>query len=234
MNHTSGFKKTPNIRAARLRKTFWALNIVTLVIDLPWMFLPVPYLLFSILSLLPLPICLALYCIFPQNVTLAGAKKVTEDQASCLLVMGVAVIFPLIRALDEFHVLQWAPLVMLSCLSAAVFSAIVLPLTREWREKTALLMTLLFVLALYSAATILHINYIAEGDVPQQQTAIVLDHSYEQSGKTTKYYLTLKAENGKRVQIRVDSDCYSTTNDGDTLNISLHDGALGVPFLLIE
>lgn len=234
MNHTSGFKKTPNIRAARLRKTFWALNIVTLVIDLPWMFFEVPYLLFSILSLLPLPICLALYCIFPQNVTLAGAKKVTEDQASCLLVMGVAVIFPLIRALDEFHVLQWAPLVMLSCLSAAVFSAIVLPLTKEWREKTALLLTLLFILVLYSAAAILQINYLAERDAPPQQTAIVLDQSCEQSGKTTKYYLTLKTEAGKRVQIRVDSDQYRDTNVGDTLAISLHDGALWIPFLLIE
>lgn len=224
-------RKTPNVRAARLRRTFLALKIAVLAIDLPWMFLPVPYRLFAILSLLPLPVCLALYCIFPKNAVLVG---VTEEQANCLTTMGVAIILPLIRGLSEFHVLQWTPLVMLSVLSAAVLSAVVLPLTKEWREKTALLLTLLFILVLYSAAAILQINYLAERDAPLQQTAIVLDQSCEQSGKTTKYYLTLKTEAGKRVQIRVDSDQYRDTNVGDTLAISLHDGALWIPFLLIE
>lgn len=223
--------KTPNVRAARLRKTFWALKIAALAIDLPWMYLPVPYRLFAILSLLPLPVCLALYCIFPKNAVLVG---VTEEQANCLTTMGVAIILPLIRGLSEFHVLQWTPLVMLSALSAAVLSAVVLPLTKEWREKTAPLLTLLFILVLYSAAAILQINYLAERGVPAQQTAIVLDQSCEQSGKTTKYYLTLKTEAGKRVQICVDSDQYCDTNVGDTLDISLHDGALWIPFLLIE
>ena len=223
--------KTPNVRAARLRKTFWALKIAALAIDLPWMFFAVPYRLFAILSLLPLPVCLALYCIFPKNAVLVG---VTEEQANCLTTMGVAIILPLIRGLSEFHVLQWTPLVMLSVLSAAVLSAVVLPLTKEWREKTAPLLTLLFILVLYSAAAILQINYLAERGVPPQQTAIVLDQSCEQSGKTTKYYLTLKTEAGKRVQIRVDSDQYRDTNVGDPLDISLHDGALWIPFLLIE
>lgn len=223
--------KTPNVRAARLRKTFWALKIAALAIDLPWMYLSVPYRLFAILSLLPLPVCLALYCIFPKNAVLVG---VTEEQANCLTTMGVAIILPLIRGLSEFHVLQWTPLVMLSVLSAAVLSAVVLPLTKEWREKTAPLLTLLFILVLYSAAAILQINYLAERGVPPQQTAIVLDQSCEQSGKTTKYYLTLKTEAGKRVQICVDSDQYCDTNVGDPLDISLHDGALWIPFLLIE
>ena len=223
--------KTPNVRAARLRKTFWALKIAALAIDLPWMYLPVPYRLFAILSLLPLPVCLALYCIFPKNAVLVG---VTEEQANCLTTMGVAIILPLIRGLSEFYVLQWTPLVMLSVLSAAILSAVVLPLTKEWREKTAPLLTLLFILVLYSAAAILQINYLAERGVPPQQTAVVLDQSCEQSGKTTKYYLTLKTEAGKRVQIRVDSDQYRDTNVGDTLDISLHDGALWIPFLLIE
>ena len=223
--------KTPNARTARLRKTFWALKIAALAIDLPWMYLPVPYRLFAILSLLPLPVCLALYCIFPKNAVLVG---VTEEQANCLTTMGVAIILPLIRGLSEFHVLQWTPLVMLSVLSAAVLSAVVLPLTKEWREKTAPLLTLLFILVLYSAAAILQINYLAERGVPPQQAAIVLDQSWEQSGKTTKYYLTLKTEAGKRVQIRVDSDQYRDTNVGDPLDISLHDGALWIPFLLIE
>ena len=227
-------RKTPNVRAARLRRTFLALKIAVLAIDLPWMFLPVPYRLFAILSLLPLPVCLALYCIFPKNATLTGANRVTEDQASCMTTMSMAIVLPWIRELGEFHVLQWTPLVMLSVLSAAVLSAVVLPLTKEWREKTAPFLTLLFILVLYSAAAILQINYLAERDAPPQQTAIVLDQSWEQSGKTTKYYLTLKTEAGKRVQIRVDSDQYCDTNVGDTLDISLHDGALWIPFLLIE
>ena len=175
--------------------------------------------------------CLALYCIFPKNAVLVG---VTEEQANCLTTMGVAIILPLIRGLSEFHVLQWTPLVMLSVLSAAILSAVVLPLTKEWREKTAPLLTLLFILVLYSAAAILQINYLAERGVPPQQTAVVLDQRCEQSGKTTKYYLTLKTEAGKRVQIRVDSDQYRDTNVGDPLDISLHDGALWIPFLLIE
>lgn len=218
-------------RVALLRKVSTGLLIATLLIDLPWLFLHVPYQLFAVLALLA-PLCtLALYCIFPNDTTLAETKRAERTRAPLVLPLMLGSIFPVMRVLKDFVFLQWGKVFLAAGIALAVLLAATLVLTKEWRRQKAVLVGLIFPFLFYGVSFVGEVNYLLDTDGLEERIAVV-ENMRISTGKTKSNYLTVVLPDGTSFDLSVDKKRYESTEIGDEVTVYVSDGALGIPYAM--
>lgn len=218
-------------RVALLRKVSTALLVATLLIDLPWLFLRVPYQLFAVLALLA-PLCtFALYCIFPNDTTLAETKRAERTRAPLVLPLMLGSVLPVMRVLKDFVFLRWGEVFLAAGIALAVLLAATLVLTKEWRRQKAVLVGLIFPFLFYGVSFVGEVNYLLDTDGLEERIAVVEDMRIS-SGKTKSNYLTVVLPDGTSFDLSVDKKRYESTEIGDEVTVYVSDGALGIPYAL--
>lgn len=222
-------------RVKLLRKVNVGLCVFTGVVALPWLFLEVPYRLFSVLALLPTPIAIALYCIFPNDTTLLETKKAERTRASFLRILILSAMVPTLRTFMDFNFLAWTHLLLLSVGVLAALAAVILVFSREWRGHRGLLFTLPFLLAFYAVGFVGQTNYLLDRSDPTEQPAIVAEMKIVTSSKSPdSYHLTVRLPDGSTEELEVDKEFYQQTAIGDAVTVETYTGAFGIPYAFVS
>lgn len=222
-------------RVRLLRRVFLILSIVTGVIDLPWLFLPVPYAPFAALALLPTLVCLVLACMFPNDVTISDTKKSQTKKASCLLLLTLSAIVPGIRALKDFNILDWKTTLIYSAVLLAVLLAVLMVFTKEWRTRFSALVLALLFFAIYSYSAVTELNYLTDVRQPQEVPAVVQEMNISTSSKGgDTYYVTFRTEDGKTIKLTVGEEYYAAARVGDEASVYFCEGGLGIPYAFAD
>lgn len=228
----SATEGTPDVkRVVVLRKVNIALGAATVLIDLPWLFLNVPYRLFSMLALLPLPVVLALCCIFPDDTTVSDNARAERTRASFTAVLLGAALVPALRTMLDFNFLNWERLLLISAAVFAVLFGAVMFLTSEWRTRKSAAVAVIFALLCYSFGFTAQVNHIFNDNAPTQCEAVVEEaHIYRSSKRPDTYKLTVRLPDGQTQKLSVGERFYEQTEVGDTVTVTTFIGALGIAY----
>ncbi len=222
-------------RVKLLRKVNVGLCIFTGAVALPWLFLDVPYRLFSVLALLPTLTAAALYCIFPNDITLLETKKAERTRASYSLVMLLGAMVPASRTMMDFNFLAWTRLLLLSAGILAVLLTVILVFSREWRGHKSLLFLLPFLLASYAIGFTGQVNYLLDRSEPIEQPAVVEEMKISESSRgPDRYKLTVRLPGGKTEDLEVAKEFYKETEIGDIVTVETYTGAFDIPYAFVE
>lgn len=224
-------KPADRSRVAALRKANVALAVFAGLVDLPWLFLNVPYRLFAILALLPPLIALALCCIFPDDTTLTDSKRAESSRASFTGVMIIGSLVPTLRTLLDFNFPQWGRLLLISAVVCVVLLVLVLLLSTEWRVKKSALICVGFALLYYSVGFTAQVNYVFDRAEPTSCEAVVEEIRISTSSKSPDTYdLTVVLPDGQTQELSVAQEFYEQTEIGDTVTVETYSGALGIAY----
>lgn len=241
-NHTAKKKKPlkkilgetdPN-RVALLRKVHIGLCVFIGAVDLPWLFLDMPYRLFAALSLLPTLVFIALLCIFPRDTTLLETPKAERTRASLLQGFLFSAFTPAIRSFLDFDFLSWSRLFIVSGVLAVVLFGILLMFSTDWHSHISLLLFLPFFLLMYALGAVAQVNFMFDHAEPMVQFAVVEHMHIATSTKTPDSYdLTVLFPNGGTEELSVSKEFYQQTEIGDRVSIETYSGALGIPYAFV-
>lgn len=224
-------KPADRSRVAALRKANVALAVFAGLVDLPWLFLNVPYRLFAILALLPPLIALALCCIFPDDTTLTDSKRAESSRASFTGVMIISSLVPTLRTLLDFNFPQWGRLLLISAVVCVVLLVLVLLLSTEWRVRKSALICVGFALLYYSVGFTAQVNYVFDRAEPTSCEAVVEEMRISTSSKSPDTYdLTVVLPDGQTQELSVAQEFYEQTEVGDTVTVTTFIGALGIAY----
>lgn len=205
-------------------------------IDLPWLFLDVPYKLFSVLSLLPFLAVLALLCLFPEDVTLDDRKDRKADGRvdliTPLLLSGVA---PALRTTMDFNFLTWKPLLIQAGLLLVLTGIALFLFSRELRQRFWYFLCVLLLCAMFSLGAIGQLNYLLDTSVSQQQSATITDMRISTGSKSPdRYILTLITLSGTEMELHTSKEHYNELSVGDNVTVYIHQGGLGIPYAIAD
>ena len=204
------------------------------LVNLPWMFIDVPYRLFSVLSIIALPVLLAAYICFPGELTIMEDKE-CKGKVSIMSLLVFSSALPALRSLIDFNFTEAGRLIVLTGIVFAVLFVIVLISSRELRRRASAIIMLILLLAFYSFGAVAQVNFDFDNSVPTAQQAVMIDKHISRSRRgPDSYYIELKLTGGVEMQIKVGSEQYSTYSKGDKVTVYTFDGALDIPYAFAD
>lgn len=222
-------------RVAVLRKVIIGLSVFAALVDLPFLFMNVPYRLFAVLSLLPTLVLLALYCVFPYDFTLTEIKREEKKRVAALFPLMLFSMTPCLRGLMDFNILRWGRVFIAAGILLGVLLLAVLLLSKEWRKRKIAILNIVLGLLFYTLGAILLTNYLFDGAEPVEQLAVVEDMRISTGNKgPDKYYLELRFSDGSDYDLDVGKTRYGETEIGDTVTVETCSGAWGIPYAFVK
>ncbi len=207
--------------------------IYMVLVSLCWLFLNVPYMLFSLLALIGLPVLLILYVLFPNCFTILEKTRSTKKISVAISAMGSAVAL-LLRTLMDYNILKWSKLLIISLIALVICAAVVLLMTKEWRKKKLAILYLVLVLALYLPGALGQINCTFDMSEPREQMTTVEELSVSTSSKSPdSYYVHVTLRDGSKVKLQTYKEHYESLRKGDLVGVYIFDGMLGVPYAYV-
>ena len=205
-------------------------------IDLPWLFLDVPYKLFSVLSLLPFPAVLALICLFPEDVTLDDRKgRKTDGRVDLITPLIFSGLAPALRTTMDFNFLTWKPLLIQSGLLLVLIGIALFLCSRELRQRLWYFLCVLLLCYTFSLGAIGQLNYLLDTSVPQQQASTITDMRISTGSKSPdRYILTLVTLSGTEMELQTSKEHYNELSVGDNVTVYIHQGGLGIPYAITD
>lgn len=223
-----------NSRRTRLRQFRTGLMIATGAIGLPWLFLDVPYNLFSALSLLPFPITLGIICLFPEDISLDDSKhKQSHGRVEFVMPLVFSGFAPAMRTLLDFNYLTWKPLLIQSGILLVLIGVLLFVFCKELRQRFWYFFGILFLCTMFCFGTIGQLNYLLDTSVPKRQSATITDmHISTGSKSPDQYILTLITLSGMEMELKTGKEHYDTLSVGESVTVYIKDGGLGIPYAI--
>lgn len=198
-----------------------------------WMFLDVPYKLFSILSMLPVPAFLALYFLFPKNFTMEQESGKTRNSLSLPLLCSSFILC--FRTMMDFNFLNWPRLLILSLIPLLPLGILFPFLSKEWPVAKKTIFVFLIAMAMYVFGTLGQINAAFDRSLPVREPGILTDmHISHGSRGPNHYYLTILLDTSDTIELETDPDHYKSLTPGDKVTVYTCDGALNIPYAWAE
>ena len=228
--------KPQKSRRAKLRQLRTGLMIAIGVIALPWMFLDVPYKLFSALSLLPFSITLATICLFPDDISLdENQSKKTGGQVEFFMPLIFSGFAPALRTLFDFNFLTWKPLLLYSGILLVVIAVLLLVYYKELRHRIGYLLCVLFLCIFFCIGAVGQLNYLLDTSGPQRQSATVTDmHISTGSKSPDRYVLTVVTFSGTEMELQTSKEHYNALSIGDNVTVYIKEGGLGISYAVAD
>ncbi len=201
------------------------------LVNLPWMFIDVPYKLFSILSIIALPVLLAAYICFPGELTMLENKE-CKGKVSIFTLVLFSSLLPALRSLMDFNITGIGKLILAGAIGFAFLLGAVMLCTKEWRRRKSILAILCMFLLFYALGVAAQINYDFDNSTPAAQQAVMVDKHISRSRRgPDTYYIKLRLSGGREMQVKTGSERYYSYEKGDEVLVYTFEGALGIPYV---
>ncbi len=236
-------KKAAEIPASQRQKsrrvTLYRLRVGLLiaigVINLPWLFLNVPYKLFAALALLPFPISLAISCLFPDDVSLDDRKKKNNRKVDFLDPLLFSCIGPALRVFMDFNFLTWKPLLIQAGLLLLLVAVLLLVFNQELRKRIGYSLCIVLLCSMFCLGAIGQLNLLLDSSQPQQQVATITDMHISTSTKSPdRYYLTVVTVEGAELDLMTSKEHYDSLQIGENVTVYIKEGGLGIPYAIAD
>lgn len=229
-------KANPHPKTVRRHRLFLlkaALCLYLAIVGSAWLFLDVPYKLFSVLNMLPTPAFLTLYFLFPDSFTMEEESGKTRNSLTLALLFSGLFLFT--RTTLDFNILNWPRLLILCLVPLLLLSILFLVLSKEWPIAKKTLLVFLFAVAIYLFGALGQANAVFDRSAISVQRGVLTDmhisHGYRGH---RRYELTILLNNGESLQLETDPDHYRSLSPGDSVTVHTRDGALNIPYAWAE
>ena len=220
-------------RMDSMKKIHRIYMVYMVVVSLCWLFLNVPYMLFSLLALIGLPVLLALYVLLPDCFTILEKTKSTTKISVAISAVGSGIVL-LLRTFMDYNILEWRNLLMISLIAFGVCTVVLLILTKEWRKKKLAVVYIMLILALYLPGAVGQINCTFDMSTPKEQMTTVKDLTISTSSKSPdSYYVHVTLRDGSEVKLQTYKEHYDSLRVGDLVGVYIFDGTLGIPYAFV-
>lgn len=225
---------------ARRRKPLGTILIVlAVVIESAWLFLDVPYLLFSILSIVLFLVPFVLVLVQPAYFTLldlGGRKKAEKYRENGIVTVDVFI--PVIiaalglefRSLMDFNILNWLVLLIALGVFSLVLTLVLYFCYRDIKGKPGQAAMLFVILMLFSFGFVVQVNYLLDFKEPDVGYTEVLDKHISTSSKLPDSYLLTVSVDGQEQELQAPPELYDGTEIGDEVIITTYHGAFGIRY----
>lgn len=221
-------------RRALLSKIRIGLLVALVLIDLPWMFLNVPYKLFATLALLPFPVVLALICLFPEDITLEEKQKNANGRVELVGPLFCSGAAPCLRLLIDFNILDWPRLLILAAVVLITVFIVLFVFNKSLRKKVGSLLCTVLLCVFFAIGSIGQLNYLLDFSQPQSHTALITDmHISTSSRGPDQYILTVTTGDGTDMDLQIAKADYETLKPGDQVAVFTFSGGLGIPYAFV-
>lgn len=221
-------------RIAWLKKIQLGYRIYTGAVGLMWLFLNVPYVLFSVLNLLALPIGLALYFCFPNELTMQDQKKGKGSRISIAMPVMLSGCVITLRTVMDFNILHWGKFCIIGGILLVILLVLFLLLSREWRSRKSTIFIIVFALLFYVLGAVGQINCVFDPAPPQLDFAEVVDMYISTSSKgPDSYHINVILQDGTELNLQTSEANYDTYAIGDETLVYTYPGLLGLEYAFI-
>ena len=229
---------TPAPRKQKLtlaNRIYLGLCAFSLLTDLAWLFLSVPYRLFAWFSLAQVPAFLLLYYLFPNETSLSEYKKQANGRVMIVFPMLLTSFIPLLRLMIDFNIRAWGALLLIAGVTALLLLVQTLYFSPECRANKRLLLTVGLALAIWSVGMIGMTNVLLDGKAPVEQSAVVQEMQITHSAKSPdRYLVTAETGNGQAYELAVTEGQYENLAVGSKVTVSFYEGAYNIPYAEIN
>ena len=221
-------------RLELLKKIRIAYCVYVGAVSLPWMFLNVPYVLFSVLNLLSAPLGLALYFSFPKELTMDEKAKATDKRLSMLQPVIFSVFAIALRSLLDFNILEWGNLLLIVLIVCILLLVLCLILSHEWKERKSTITGFVLVMIFYSLGAVCQLNCTFDPFPAESTTGTVTDMHISTSSKAPdSYILTIVLSDGTELDLETSPEHYESFQIGDFAEVYTYPGLLGVDYAFV-
>lgn len=235
-NLYEGIGETEELRAVELNKTkryVFFMNIISCLIAAWILFYTKPYE-YSMLTALVLPVGLLVF--LKLNRGLITVDNDEKSRFSSFQISFIALGLGLfLRGFLDFYIMDYYQLMINTLIGAAILVLCVFTKPNEFvstrKAKLETLKVLIPFMLAYSLSAVVFVNCYYDNTILKSYKSKVLSKRIY-SGKSTSYYVELTAW-GKQTEtdeIDVGKERYHRINIGDSVNIDLYNGLLGVPW----
>lgn len=213
----------------KLKKVRKGLMIYIAAVGLPWLFLDVPYDLFTAAALLPFPAVILLLALFPEDTTLSEDPKVST-RVELLAPMFFSVIAPGLRMFDS-NFLTLKPLFLWTAGLTPIVVGILWVRCREIRTQVLTFLAAAVLSLLFCFTATAHLNYLLDsGDIRDLPVVVTDMYVINPSKGPDRYVLTVVGEERFQTDLAVSRKDYEALQVGQTISIQISDGGLGIPY----
>ncbi len=218
-------------RPAPDEKRLRILNVVKIcfgvylgAVNLAWLFLNVPYALFSVLSIAAFPVLLALYFCFPKELTM-GEKE--SGKISLMLHAVLAGIVPALRTLIDFNFIDGGKMFWVCAAAFVLLMALFLLLSKEWKTQKAIILALGFVLLYYSLGAVGQLNFLLDSGQHTVEQGII---THMRESDDNDHYITVTVPSGEEYELRIGEKHFGRVEIGDIASVRIYSGAFDIPY----
>ncbi len=220
-------------RRAKLNKIRTGLLIALGVVYLPWLFLDVPYRLFSVLSLLLFAAMAVFAFVNHKDVSFEDNKR--SGRVDMLTPLLLAAVLPMLRTMMDFDFVRWQGVLLWTVGLGAVLMAVFLLFLPEIRKKVSVILLLALICMPFAYSATAQLNFLLDFREPAQTPAVITDMRISTSSKgPDDYYLTVKLPDGKEMEIKTYKEHYNSARKGDNATVITCHGGLGLPYVFVE
>lgn len=221
-------------RLALAQKLKTAYCAYLIIVSLAWLFLDVPYALFSVLNLLGLPAIMVIYFLFQDEMTVLEAKKSTR-KASIAIPFALSGAAVTLRTLIDFNILGWGRFFLCAGVCSVIFAAVFLLCSKEWKKRSSALGYLAAAIVLYCFCAPMQLNYILDNSKPTATEASIIEMWVSTGSKSPDTYnLRLETPDGTETTLEVGESQYESFRVGDGVDILTYSGFFGISYAFVE
>ncbi len=217
----------------RLRRTRLGLLIALAAVNLPWMFLDVPYKLFSGLSLLLFCVLLTFTIGHRRDITFDDTRKKSRvDMGMPLILAGMV---PALRSLADFNYLRFSQFLLWGGGITLVLLVLLLAAVPRARENLNQILVALMICLFMGMGAAGQLNCLLDSAVPTQTPGVITDMHISTSDKSPDwYYLDVLLPDGSQLDLKTHEEHYRSLEVGDTLTVYTFPGGLGIAHALVK
>lgn len=193
-----------------VKRAFFALCTVAVLVDSAWMLLDVPYRLFAWLSIAMTPAFLLFYILFQKYVTLEETRKQAGGRVMMQAALLASAAIPLLRSMVDFNILAWGRLILYEAAGLVPLLLITVLLSKECRLNKILLFTPALALAFWLIGSLAVSNVLLDPAPPSELPAVVLQlETHEDSDSALIHTLTAQTADGRVLEFPIAKKLYA-------------------------
>lgn len=233
---TRRYIPSPQLKRKRvLERIYLCICAVTLLVDVAWMFLDVPYRLFAWIAILPTPLLLLMYYLFPNELSIGESKAIAHGRVMILMGFLFSGIVPFFRTEADFNFLQDGRYYLIVLVLGALLVIQAILTSPETRIRKSQLIVIGFVSFYYLAGALGQVNFLLDQTPPQESQAVVTKMDIHSAAKSrTRYILDVVTNDDTSYSLEVAKPFYQETEVGQEVLVLVYKGAFDIPYAEIE